>query len=77
MAPPRMVEQHGVRCLACDTDIYSNSRHDFVPCACDALFIDGGFDYMRVGFDPNKRYEKISRTVDRNTLPWYFREERS
>jgi hypothetical protein len=42
--------QHGVRCNACGDRIFSNSRHDFVTCSCGDTFIDGGFDYTRVGF---------------------------
>ena len=47
-----MVTQHGLRCYRCRDRIFSNFRHDFVSCKCDAIFIDGGFDYVRAGFDP-------------------------
>ena len=44
--------QYGVRCNKCLDSIFSNSRHDFVSCKCGDTFIDGGFDYQRVGFNP-------------------------
>lgn len=39
-----------VRCLACNDIIQSTHRHDFVRCECGAIFVDGGSDYLRMGF---------------------------
>lgn len=36
-------------CPNCRCGIYSVATHDFHYCPCGSLFIDGGFDYMRVG----------------------------
>lgn len=56
--------QHGVRCRRCRDRIFSNHRHDFVRCKCGATFIDGGFDYLRGGFDPAVGPgEPITRTL--------------
>lgn len=68
-----MIEQKGIKCPSCEDEIYSNSRHDFVSCSCGEVFIDGGFDYIRVGFT-SKRPIDISRTLDEKPVR-YFREE--
>ena len=73
------ITQHGIRCLDCGSEIYSNSGHDFVTCACDpddietGCYIDGGFGYVRVGGDP-ERMLQITRVVDRTMLPSRFRD---
>lgn len=46
-----------LKCKICGDIIFSRSRHDFRPCSCGNLFIDGGFDYWRVGYKTNE-YEK-------------------
>jgi len=38
-----------VKCLKCKDTIYSRTRHDFRPCSCKSIYIDGGLDYTRVG----------------------------
>lgn len=40
------------QCLLCGDIIESKDRHDFVSCSCDAIFIDGGLDYRRMGGNP-------------------------
>ncbi len=68
----RGVIQIGVRCAKCNDSVYSNSRHDLVTCKCGAVFIDGGFDYRRLGGN-REDFVGISREIDRGTLPLYFR----
>lgn len=43
-----------VQCLQCGDTIYSCAGHDFRECSCGNVFIDGGFNYCRVGGDANK-----------------------
>lgn len=38
-----------VQCLQCGDIIYSCAVHDFHSCSCGAVFIDGGFEYCRIG----------------------------
>lgn len=40
----------GVKCPRCGQKIWSRHRHDFRYCDCKYSFIDGGRDYMRVGW---------------------------
>ena len=41
-----------LKCPKCKDIIYSRSRHDWRSCTCGAMFVDGGFDYCRVGAEP-------------------------
>ena len=37
------------RCRKCNQIIESCNIHDFVPCKCGAIFVDGGHEYLRRG----------------------------
>ena len=37
-----------LKCPKCGDIIYSRARHDFRSCSCEAVAIDGGFDYTRI-----------------------------
>jgi hypothetical protein len=39
-----------VRCKKCNQTIQSKYTHDFVSCSCGAIFVDGGSDYLRLGW---------------------------
>lgn len=67
--------QKGLRCPTCKEEIYSNFVHDFVACTCDAIFVDGGFDYFRYGWT-DILPEEITRTLDEYPKR-YFRNENS
>ena len=42
--------RNAVRCLSCNTELESKYRHDFQCCGCEnQSFVDGGYDYSRVG----------------------------
>jgi len=57
----------GIRCGNCGSDIVSLSRHDFRSCKCKACYIDGGFDYSRVGWTPGIPCKHTSCVVDMKT----------
>jgi hypothetical protein len=40
------------KCYCCGDIVESKFRHDFVSCKCGKSYVDGGNDYMRVGFEP-------------------------
>ena len=69
--------QHGISCPVCGDHVNSNSRHDMESCLCGAVFIDGGWDYRRVGFEEAARgaIGSVTRTVDRAKLPWFYEDE--
>ena len=45
-----MLDIHGVRCSKCEAVIYSRAHYDMHYCLCGDIYIDGGFEYMRVGW---------------------------
>lgn len=69
-----MYQQFGIRCPTCGDEVYSNSRHDWESCLCGSVFIDGGWDYQRVGYDAGVMPEKISRMVEKAGI-YYYSEE--
>ena len=52
------IKRNSAKCLLCEQEIESTHRHDFVMCACENLFVDGGKDYLRRGA------RNIDKTID-------------
>ena len=48
-----------LKCKKCGDIIVSKSVHDFRTCKCGACYIDGGFDYTRIGFKSMDEIEII------------------
>ena len=46
---PTKTVVRAVKCPICENHVYSRSRHDMRHCGCGLVFIDGGFDYHRIG----------------------------
>lgn len=42
------------RCKICNDIIESNNTHDYVMCKSGAIFLDGGKEYQRYGWWPEK-----------------------
>lgn len=43
--------RNAAKCLLCDTVIESKHVHDCVSCKCGNLFVDGGLEYLRRGWN--------------------------
>lgn len=52
-----------IKCGECKDIIYSRTRHDFHACSCGKTFIDGGFEYFRVGSE-TMNYEIVDIEVE-------------
>ena len=52
--PPKTTTVQVLECPTCGDLIFSRARHDCRHCTCGGSFIDGGFDYVRVGFRPER-----------------------
>jgi len=59
-----MITVKAIQCPNCKDTIYSRAQHDFHNCSCGAIFIDGGFHYTRVGWDPAKGAKSPPKWVD-------------
>ena len=44
-----IIARNSIKCLNCNTEIVSNSQHDYVTCNCKKSFVDGGRAYLRFG----------------------------
>lgn len=42
-------------CPKCGFGVFSRARHDARMCPCGAIFVDGGFDYRRVGMPADSK----------------------
>ena len=66
-----------IKCLACNVELISRNRHDYVSCGCpEETFVDGGLDYQRCG---SKALSNIESTpmfddepfeVQRDVIVW-------
>ena len=53
-----------VQCPKCKDIIYSRAHYDFHSCTCKEITIDGGFDYMHVGWKSGKSPDTIIKYVN-------------
>lgn len=48
----KRIIRNAAQCSKCHDVIESFDRHDFKFCKCEAIFVDGGHDYLRHGGSP-------------------------
>ncbi len=60
-----------LKCLICDSIIYSRARHDFRSCECENLFVDGGFAYQRAGAKDPEKMASVEIEVNATTEELY------
>ena len=53
MTPPTKLKRNAAQCKKCNDIVESKFRHDFRQCKCGNIFVDGGLDYRRCGWDGN------------------------
>lgn len=58
-----MEYKNKIKCKLCGDIIESKSRHDWRQCKCGSVFVDGGLDYSRVGWDGDKKYEDCIEVI--------------
>lgn len=61
-----VILRNSAHCLACNTEIVSTFRHDFVSCSCGNVFVDGGNSYLRRGVKDNSLYKDTSVIVEKD-----------
>lgn len=71
-----------VQCPHCKDIIFSRARHDFRSCSCQKICIDGGRDYLKLGWSdgPNPpeiiRIELFEITEKDLVDDWNYRKDR-
>lgn len=54
-----MTKVTAIKCLNCGAVVFSRTTHDFRPCPCGSIAIDGGFDYTKVCYPPHIPAPKV------------------
>ncbi len=54
MNDKKQLKVSAIKCPLCEDILFSRSRHDCRRCTCGEVYVDGGFDYSRVGFMSKK-----------------------
>ena len=63
----RKIIKNAIQCKLCGEIIESTYRHNLVACKCGACYVDGGYDYLRRGFNKEgcfielSEYEELSK----------------
>lgn len=57
-----------VECLKCGDKPFSGHRHDFKPCKCGAVVVDGGPEYLRRVFRNHADYRELSIQIEKEKL---------
>ena len=60
-----MIIRNSAMCLACNEEIESRHRHDFVRCSCGNVMVDGGKDYLKRGVVDGTKYKDTSIIRDK------------
>ena len=47
----KVIVQNEAQCMKCGDIIVSKHVHDFVECGCGAIYVDGGMEYLKRGFE--------------------------
>lgn len=61
-----MIKSNKAQCRQCEDIIESKHRHDFIKCSCEAIFIDGGREYLRRGAKDMFDVIELSEYTDDN-----------
>ena len=55
-----------IKCNHCGDIIESYNVHDFKFCRCNTVYVDGGHEYLRRGFNTPEDYTDMSESVEIN-----------
>lgn len=58
--------KNAIQCKHCGEIIESKSVHDFKPCKCGKVFVDGGHEYLRRGYTNSAEddFIDLSETIE-------------
>lgn len=54
------ITRNSARCLRCGEEVESRHRHDYVPCGCGNIAVDGGKAYLRRAVRDSAAIEETS-----------------
>ena len=59
----------GIKCIFCNSIIYSRAHHDYRKCSCGNCSIDGG---LRIDGHPTHGYQRISGAYTEEIIKYDF-----
>ena len=59
-----MLLANQVECLKCGDKPFSANRHDYRPCKCGAVAVDGGMEYQRLAYDDAGMFRSMVIEMD-------------
>ena len=65
----RKILKNNVHCNCCGDIIESNHKHDFGPCSCGRVSVEGGLDYIRRNFHSRDVFIELSEFGEEITFP--------
>ncbi len=57
------MQVNAIQCPKCKDVVFSRARHDYHHCTCGGISIDGGFDYLRYGWNPEFKPDDIKHII--------------
>lgn len=57
---PKKLTCNRARCRKCNDIVESTTTHHYQACRCGAIFVDGGLEYVRRGYDEPGNFEDLS-----------------
>lgn len=67
-AETKVIVSNQVECLKCGDKPFSGHVHDFKPCKCGAVTVDGGPHYLRRVYQEQTDYRELSISIEKEKL---------
>jgi hypothetical protein len=73
-----MTKISAIKCPTCKDIVFSRARHDYRPCSCGEVAMDGGFEYVRIAYKADFERVQIEIHQTRQQLfdDWNFKKDK-
>lgn len=61
----------GAWCFKCKTFNYSRAVHDFHPCSCGNIHVDGGRDYFKISYESSLEFGIDNKEINASEKELY------
>lgn len=59
----RHLIRNAAQCRLCNDVVESTHRHDWRKCSCGNMYVDGGLDYLRLGYMTQDSVDSLAEWV--------------
>jgi hypothetical protein len=70
MGYKKVILRNSAKCLRCGEEVESKHVHDYKPCKCGAMAVDGGLMYLKRTAEKFDEVEDTSEEVDCSDYVW-------